>query len=318
MRVVVFGGGATGSLFAARLSGAKNDVTLIARPDHVEAIRSGGLHVEGFQGGVFRFDARGTVDGLEPPDALLLTVKTFDLETASAAIADAFSSPVPILLPQNGLGVEPPVARTLHAHGWPDRDQRLVRATHSIPVTFLGPGRVRQAGEGELLLSAHPPPELQAATDRFRNLLRSAGTPVRDVEEMDRELWRKSLINAAINPITADHGIANGRLSEDPWRGQALELLGEARTAAQLAGVQFTQQESELDLFRVVRLTATNHSSMLQDLERGRPTEIDSISGVILATGRAHGVELPGTRRAISRILVHVRTRDRFRPPQLS
>jgi 2-dehydropantoate 2-reductase len=241
-------------------------------------------------------------------------VKTFDLAVAGHAVRSAFESPPPVLLPQNGLSAERVFAPDPPAEGDPSHVP-VVRAVNSVPVTLLGPGRVRQAGEGEILLARTPPVEMRAATTLFRDALAAAGFQVREVTDLPREVWRKALVNAAVNPVTADHGVLNGRLSEDPWRGQALALLHEARQAAGLAGFEFTEEEAEADLFRVVRATAENRSSMLQDLERGRPTEIDAISGEILAVGARHGVDLLATRRAIDRTRAHVAQRDRQRTP---
>jgi 2-dehydropantoate 2-reductase len=109
-------------------------------------------------------------------------------------------------------------------------------------------------------------------------------------------------VNAAINPITADQGIENGALLKEPWRGQAERLLREAQAAARAEGFDFSDEEADRELWRVVRATAQNRSSMLQDLDRGRPTEIEAISGEILAAGGRHGIDLPQTRRALQRI----------------
>ena len=109
-------------------------------------------------------------------------------------------------------------------------------------------------------------------------------------------------MNAAVNPVTADHGVENGELSKDPLRGQALALLEEARRSAESAEFPFSPEETEREFFRVVRGSARNRSSMLQDLDAGRSTEIDAISGEILRVGVSHGLDLPNTRRIIERI----------------
>jgi 2-dehydropantoate 2-reductase len=138
--------------------------------------------------------------------------------------------------------------------------------------------------------------------DGVATTFRAAGIPVRVEQDREREIWRKVLVNAAINPVTADHGIPNGRLLLDPYRGQALQLLDEALSVAQAEGVRFTDTDAQRELWRVVRATSDNRSSMLQDLDRGRRTEIDSISGAILDLGRQRGLSLPATDRIVQRI----------------
>ena len=89
------------------------------------------------------------------------------------------------------------------------------------------------------------------------------------VPSIEREEWRKAIVNAAVNPVTADHGVPNGALAADPLRGQALALLEEARRTAEADGFPFTREECASSL-PVVPGSAENRSSMLQDLDAGR------------------------------------------------
>jgi len=133
-------------------------------------------------------------------------------------------------------------------------------------------------------------------------LFDGARIPVEAVPEFEREVWRKVLVNAAINPVTAARGVTNGVLLEDPGRTEALQLLGEALAVARAEGFDFTSEEVTRDFERIARATASNRSSMLQDLDRGRPTEIDAISGEILRAAARHGLELPATRAIVAEI----------------
>jgi len=301
VKVVVLGVGAVGSLFAARLAAAGNAVTAVGRPAHVAAIRSAGLRILDHGTEVVPLEAVTELPAGVGVDAALLTTKTYDLGAAATALARAVRSPVPTLLPQNGLGVEDVANGALGSAGWRDPSSWTVRAIHSVPVTWVGPGVVREAGTGEILL---PEPDGPTGTHvrRFEDLLRGAGFSVRTVRDFDREVWRKALLNAAINPVTALRGVPNGRLLEEPARGEALALLHEALEAARAAGHDFSEPEAVRDLEKVARATAENRSSMLQDLDRGRPTEVDSISGALLRVASAHGLDLPATRQVIARL----------------
>ena len=298
MVLYVVGAGATGTLFAARLSEAGHAVQLIDRTARVAG--SFTLTVEGERPGEFTVDRAPAAQGGPPADGVLLAVKTFDLAAAAASVARSVA-PAPTLAPQNGLGVETLAERGLTEGGWPHPRTVLVRAIHSIPATWLGPGRVRQAGDGEFVLPAEGA-EAAPAVDRWAEWVKTMGYRVRRVPDFPREVWRKVLVNAAINPVTADLRVPNGRLREDPWRGQALRLLEEARAVAAAEGQAFTVDEAEADLWKVVRATAQNHSSMLQDIERGRPTEVEAISGEIVARADHHGIPVPATRRALQRL----------------
>jgi 2-dehydropantoate 2-reductase len=303
VKVVVVGAGAVGSLFGARLFASGHSVELVGRTDHVAAIRDRGLRVRNRTEEVFRVSARTELSPGESVDAVLLTVKTFDLSTAAAELARAFRRPTPVFLPQNGLGVESLARAALAAGGWPAPADWTVRAVNSVPVTWVAPGVVREAGTGEILL---PDPEtagpLRDRVERFQALFHDAGFSVRTVRDFEREVWRKALVNAAINPVTAARGVPNGRLLEGANRSEALRLLREALSVARSAGFDFSEEEAIRDFERVARSTAQNRSSMLQDLDHGRPTEIEAISGEILRTGEAHGLDLPATRAIVEEI----------------
>ncbi|HLN51252.1 MAG: ketopantoate reductase family protein [Thermoplasmata archaeon] len=298
MNVVVVGAGAVGSLFGGRLAAAGSRVTLVARPGHVRAIREGGLRIEGTSPGTWPLEATSDLSAAGPADAVLVTVKTFDLEAAARELGRTLP-PTPTLLPQNGLGIVPPVLDALRTSGWARPEDWVVRAVQSVPALWIGPGIVRASGTGEVIL---PDPggrgPLAGPIERFQVLLRGAGFTVRTSADIDREVWRKALVNAAINPVTALHGVPNGRLIDGPLRSEAVALLTEARTVARAEGFVFGEAEAESDLDRVVLASAENRSSMLQDIDRGRPTEIDAISGELLRLGAVNGLDLPHTRAA--------------------
>ena len=307
--VVLFGAGAVGSLFGARFAAAGRPVLLIGRADNVAAIRAHGLRVEGVGAGTFRCDAATDLPAGLPVDLALLTVKTFDLPFAAGALGRAVP-PTPVLLPQNGIGLSAVARSTLESAGWADPTPWIVRAVHSVPATWVGPGVVRAAGTGEVVLPDPPAGgRLARSIDAFVRLFRDAGIPVRTVPVIEREVWRKALVNAAINPVTAVHRVPNGQLSSGPLRDEASRLLREALAVANALGFDLSASEAEADLDRVVRATSGNRSSMLQDIERGRPTEIDAISGEILRLGGSRGLELPATRAIVGRIRAEVARR---------
>lgn len=306
MRVVVFGAGAVGSLLGAYLDRAGHSVLLIARPAHVAAIREGGIRLVGTVEGTFRVEAATELPPGPAPEAVLITVKTFDLARAATSVAQGVRPGTPVLLPQNGLGIEALAASGFRAGGWEESDPALVRAVNSLPATLVGPGEVRVSGDGEIVLP-EARGEAAPSIELFGRLLREAGLRVRSVPDLNREIWRKAVVNAAVNPVTALHGVVNGTLLAPPYRDEATRLLEEAARAARAEGVALSDAEARVDLDRILRATAENRSSMLQDLERGRPTEMEAISGEILRVADLHGLDLPATRAALAAVQERVR-----------
>jgi len=302
VKILIVGAGAVGSLLGARLQEGGLSVSLVGRPDHVAAIRAQGLHLSGAHPRVVAIEAMPAVPTGFEPDAVIVTTKTTGLAKASSEVARSFP-PRPALFLQNGLGILAAAQTALRTGGWADPGAYAVRGVNSIPATWMGPGEVRETGVGEILLPVPSEAGPAAGAARlFRMILEGARVPVEAVPEFEREVWRKALVNAAVNPVTAVRGIPNGRLLEEPYRTQALELLGEALAVARACGFGFTSEEVTRDFERIVHATADNRSSMLQDMDRGRPTEVDAISGEILREAARHGLELPATRAIVAEV----------------
>ncbi len=266
VHVLVFGAGATGSVFAARLAGA-HSVRVVARGERLRAIRRDGLRVRGATEATVRIPASSEVEGPEP-DFALVTVKSGDTGAAARALA-GFRRTTLVSL-QNGLGNE----ETLAATGLP-----VVGAVSNNGATLEASGRVFHAGFGPVLLGRF---QGDGRLDRLRSCLRDAGFPAQVVPDIRIPLWEKAILNAAANPLTALLGLRTGRLLEDPGvREIARRIVAEATRVAREEGVRAGAVWETLEA--VVRATAGNRSSMLQDLERGRRTEIEAINGEIVA-----------------------------------
>lgn len=304
MRIVVYGAGAVGARFGAALARTGHEVTLVARARQVTAIGFAGLVIEGETPTPASLRAVEKLPPATTADVVLLTVKSYDVAVAGRALAESLPEPTPTFALQNGLGIEAALLGGLAEGGWKEPSRWVVRGVHTVPARMIRPGVVRPTGTGEVVLGRNP--ALPGASERLCGALMDAGFVVRITDDIEREVWRKALVNAAINPVTADHGIPNGRIVEEPWRGQAKALLTEALQVAAAEGFRFDPDEAERTVFGVARATAENRSSMLEDLEHGRRTEVDAISGAIVAAGKRHGLPMTATERAI----VRIRTRE--------
>ncbi|MGA7476949.1 MAG: 2-dehydropantoate 2-reductase [Thermoplasmata archaeon] len=302
MKILIVGAGAVGSLLGALLQEGGYSVQLVGRADHVAALQGQGLRVSGPRPRVVPLEASASIPAGTEADVVLVTTKTFGLAPATTEVARVLA-PRPVLFLQNGLGILAAARAALRNGGWTDPAAYAVRGVNSIPATWVGPGEVRETGPGEILLPVPSEAGPSAGAARlFRMMFAGARVPVEAVPEFEREVWRKALVNAAVNPVTAARGVTNGELLEEPRRTEALRLLGEALAVARAVGFDFTSEEVTRDFERIVRATASNRSSMLQDLDRGRPTEIDAISGEILREAERHGLDLPATRAIVAEI----------------
>lgn len=296
MHVLILGAGALGSLLGARLARTGVRLSLFTRnTEHLWAIRDYGLRVEerdGLEHSVEIAVFGRSRDIPQPADLVLVAVKSPDTREAVRGILDLTHRQTVFLTLQNGIGN---VETIMDAAG----EGRVLAGTTSQGATLTAPGRVRHGGDGATLVGEPdgPPTERAGAAAA---LFRSAGLEAQAAGHMREHLWEKLLVNAAINPTTALAGVSNGWIAEPgPGRKIAVEVLREALTVAEAIGIR-VREDAEQHVFDVARATASNRSSMLQDLEHGKPTEIEAITGAVVRLGVEHGVEVPVNRTLLN------------------
>ncbi len=284
MEILIIGTGALATLFAARLSSAGNDITLLGTwQDGLNALRQNGARLVDDEGGEQRVRVRVVEQPQDCPDTkyALVLVKSWQTERAACQLADCLASDGLALTLQNGLGNREILGAKLGAG-------RTALGTTTGGATLLGPGLVKAGGEGLLSLEAHP------ALDPLATALKSAGFKLEIVEDARSLVWGKLVINAAINPLTAMLRVPNGELLERPAARRLMhDLAEEAAAVAAAEKVKLAFNDPAEAAEEVARKTATNRSSMLQDVLRGAPTEIDAICGAITRAGQRHHVPTP-------------------------
>ncbi|MBP8128624.1 MAG: ketopantoate reductase family protein [Candidatus Hydrogenedentes bacterium] len=279
MKVAIIGPGAMGCLFAARLTRAGIRTFLVDyQNDRAARLNENGVWIEE-EGGVWT--TKPEVMTSVPPGVNLVIVMTKAYATGRLR----FPPDVPILTLQNGLGNVETLCSMVGS-------ARVLVGVTSEGSTLLGEGRVRHAGVGTTRLgawtSSDPEPPVAA--------LRKAGFDVEATEAPGQLVWEKVAINAAINPITAILNVPNGTILDIREARQLMrDLVVEAAKVASTEGYRFGQSliEAAED---VCRATASNISSMLQDVRAGKPTEIDAISGEILRRAQLASLPAPRTR----------------------
>jgi 2-dehydropantoate 2-reductase len=283
MRIGVMGAGAVGTYVGALLC-KESDVVMIGRPAVADAIEDRGIRVSGRTELHARPEASSNPKALEDCDIVLLTVKSYDTAKAAGQVGEAAPMTMLVTL-QNGLDNDEQVASA--APGLSS-----CAAITSFGVTYCGPGHVRHAGDGDTVLGrmACSPSE----ANRTAELLNEGGLPLEFVENIRGHVWLKGIVNHCINPLTVIHRCKNGVLLEVEEYTRHLEgLCEEALQVINAAVVRIPSDDVLGRVMEVARMTADNRSSMLQDVDRGKRTEIDHITGHLIKTGKLHGLELP-------------------------
>ncbi|MCL4324281.1 MAG: 2-dehydropantoate 2-reductase, partial [Candidatus Thermoplasmatota archaeon] len=297
MRLVVFGAGAIGSILGAYLARSGHDILLIGKKPQVDAIERDGLRIDGLTNLTVHPRVAENLRSGERSAMVILTVKSYDTEDACYKISRALT-PRPILSVQNGLCNLTAMEKGLTKGGWANPRLYIALSVLSWGATLLDYGRIRHAGTGPFLVGDFAGGR---AAKRFASLFEGVGISTVFTQDILSAIWRKAIINAAINPVTALYKVPNGEVLAEPLRSQSLALLHEALEVARAEGYRFAEHEMEEEFFRVLERTSANQSSMLQDVTRGKRTELDAISGEILARGAAHGMKLPRTERVVKK-----------------
>ncbi|HUG33371.1 MAG TPA: 2-dehydropantoate 2-reductase [Anaerolineales bacterium] len=300
--ILIVGTGALGTLFAARLAGARHRVTVLGTwREGIASLQKDGARLVDADGNEQRFEVRATDDPRECAGAryALVLVKAWQTERAARQLKECLVGDGLAVTIQNGLGNRETLALSLG----PDRVALGVTTTGA---TLLHPGVARAGGEGVISLQRDQAlgGVLSVSKDPIEAALLSAGFNVHVVRDALSLIWGKLVINAAINPLTALLKIPNGELLNRP---SAREMMGrlarEVAVVAHAEKIHLPFEDPVAAAEDVAHRTAANQSSMLQDVLRGAPTEIDAICGAVVARGEAHGIETPFNRAC--RDLVH-------------
>jgi len=284
MEVLVFGAGSLGSLLGGLLARA-HDVTLVGREPHVSAVRADSLRITGVET-VDTHPAATTDATGATADLALVTVKAYDTEAAARVLATGDYGAVCSL--QNGMGNEEVLADAV--------DAPVLAGTVTYGAGLIDPGHVEWRGRGTITLGAWHPADDAAVVERVAAAFRAADLDAEAVGDVRRRLWEKLAVNAAINPVTALARVENGALTEEPLAGLARTAAVETAAVARAEGVDLADETAADAAATVARETARNRSSMLQDVTRGRRTEMDAINGYVTERAAATDRSVPVNR----------------------
>ncbi len=284
LKVAVMGAGAVGCYFGGMLARAGHDVTLIARPRHVEAIRRDGLRMETktFDEHV-RLNAVTEASGAKDADLVLFCVKSMDTESAGRELGPFLRPDTLVLCLQNGVDNAERLRTVLPEHA-------VAAAVVYVATEMAGPGHLKHHGRGELVIE--PPP----ASERVAQALREAGVPTDISSNVRGALWLKLILNCAYNAISA---IAQKPYGENV-KGEGIwdvmrDVVDECLAVAKADGVH-VPADAHTAARKLVESMPSQYSSTAQDLARGKPTEIDFLNGYVVRRGQALDVPTPANR----------------------
>lgn len=297
MKFLIIGAGGIGCYYGARLLQAGHVVTFVARGPHLEALQQHGLVVEHE---ALQFDS--AVDALSMEqllqdracadyDVIMLALKSGVtanwLEQSRDWLTQART---PVLSLQNGVDNEPQIAAAIGA------ERTLGGLAVRIGGHIIAPGRIEAKGPAQVVMGQWPNTSAEDdSLDALAETLNSAEIPTRVTPNIQHELWRKLLINNGVNPLSALTGLDTRSLTADPVLGKTVyRMMQETAVAARADHVELTQTDID-EMFELISNFDAIKTSMLVDREKGRPLELEEISGAVIRRCQTLGEDAPWT-----------------------
>ncbi len=287
LHIAIFGVGAMGSLFGSRLTPMAH-VTLFGHwAEQIKTLKQKGLsitHPDGDQSN-HNLQVTNNLSEIKSVDIALILVKGHQTAKAAQQAAQVLQPDGLAITLQNGLGNLEILADHVGR-------QRAALGVTAQGATVLAPGHLRHAGQGPTYLAGMP--EQATRINQVADLFNNAGLETEVVDNPDGLVWGKLAINAGINPLTAVLEVPNGALAQDKNLYQVMSAAAnEVARVAAAQGIKLPYGNAANRTAEVSRATASNRSSMLQDMSRAAPTEIDAISGAVVRFGQRLGVPTP-------------------------
>ncbi len=286
VRILIVGSGGVGGYFGARLAQNGADVTFVARGEHASAMRQHGLLVESKVHGVFRVAARV----LEAPsgerfDFILIAVKNPATRAVASLWRESLAQGGAVLSLQNGVTAEGVLAEYFPK-------SQVLGGLCYVGARVKSPGVIEHTAAGRIVMGPLEPAQAPLA-DRVQKTLSRHGIPTELSPDIKTELWRKLLWNASLNPITALVRLPIGLLLKDP-AGHALTeaAMRETLQVARAEGARLSE-EDVVEALTQARDWDEVTTSMHQDLEAGRPLELEALVGDVVRLAERHQIAAP-------------------------
>ena len=299
MKTAIIGAGAIGSLFGSLLKANNIDTVLYDRDSRkTDYINKNGIQLIYPQPGkklTLFPEASDRIERIKGFDYYLLCVKSYSTEAVAEKISSVSRDDSVIVTFQNGMGnIE--ILRKYF------RGSCIAAGTTSEGALFTPPASVVYGGRGKTSFSIIDKNGNNSVLEPILQMLNSSGIETSLTDNYRNDIWKKLVVNAAINPLTAALKLQNRHISESPYLREVAEMIIlESIEAAGADGINLDYEEIKNTVFSVAEKTGLNRSSMLQDIENKRKTEIDFISGAAADKAEETGISL-----SVNRIMQNI------------
>jgi len=288
MRIAVLGSGGVGGYFGGRLAAAGSDVTFIARGAHLDALQTRGLRIDSPKGAVELPQVRATDDpsSIGPVDIVFFTVKLYHTEAATALLPPLIGPDTVVVPFQNGVEAVDVLTRAVgreHAAG----------GTAFVAAVIAEPGVIRHTAN-ETLTFGEANGTRSPRLERLLEACRAAGFQARLSENIEVDIWSKFVWLSTLSGVTTVTRLPIGAVRDDPDLLAMCQAAGiETMAVARAKGIPLPTKVFDDMISGFQQLPPQVKSSMLEDLERGKPLELPWLSGAVVRIGDELGVSTP-------------------------
>ena len=289
MRIVIFGTGGVGGYFGGCLAQAGEDVTFIARGEHLRAIKSSGLRVDSQLGDFTVFPAKATDDVGEvgEVDLVVVAVKAWQVPEAARELKPLVGPTTTVVPMQNGVEA---VAQLVSELGY----DKVIGGLCRIISYVVGPGHIRHAGYKPSIVIGELDNRRSDRITSIEKVFKRAGLEISIAEDIQVALWTKFLFIASFSGIAAIADAPAGVIRSDPkWRAQMINAMQEIYALAHARGINLPPNSIETVMASVDSLPEESTSSMQRDIAAGKPSELESQNGAVVRMARESGIAVP-------------------------
>ena len=289
MRIVVYGTGGVGGFFGGRLARAREDVTFIARGEHLRAIRANGLRVDSPDGDFLINPAKATdnLNELGETDLVILGVKAWQVPEAARAIKPLVGSSTTVVPLQNGVDAVPQLVDELGP-------KNVIGGLCRIVSYVVEPGHIRHEGFAPSIIIGELDNQRTQRIARIEQVFKHAGLDTTIAADIQVALWTKFLFIASFSGIGALANAPAGVVRSDPkWRAQILSATEEIYALAHARGVKLPSDSVDRVMAFVDGLPDDATSSMQRDIAAGKPSELESQNGAVVRMASESGIDVP-------------------------
>ncbi len=308
MKIAVIGTGGVGGYFGARLADSGEDVTFIARDEHLDAIKSNGLYVKSILGDVHVQNPRalGRIEELEHPGLVIICVKAWQIRKIRTSLKNIISRDTVLLPLQNGVTVIDELGEEIDS-------KNIIGGLCRIISRIESPGVIHHSGITPSVIIGETDKSVSERIIRVNGIFKKAGIDSKISDDIEADIWKK-FIAICVSGLLAVSKTTYGELRKlKETRLLMTELIREVYNLARKAGINIEQNFVKETVALIDSFPFNSTSSLTRDVLEGRPSEIEYQNGAVVKLGKKLCFPTPLNKFIYNCILpMEIRARERL------